>query len=208
MITRFDQLDLSKEYTYADYMTWQFKERVELLAGRIFKLSAPSSVHQSVLMELSRQLANYLLHDPCQVFPAPFDVRLSPTDIVQPDISVICDPAKIDSRGCNGAPDLVVEILSPSTSKRDLSDKLELYLFHKVHEYWIIDPIHKGITINLLEADGTYRTTRPYFFEKRIRSRVIEGFELDLSTLIEDSDDSSFKETAARYVSSKDVVIL
>ena len=147
MITDINQLDLNKRYTYADYLLWQFSERVELIKGRVFKMSpAPKRIHQSISINLSAMFWNFFDKHKCKLFAAPFDVRLSKKKkdrqietVVQPDISVICDISKLDDRGCLGAPDLIVEILSPSTRKKDITDKFVLYEENSVKEYWIVD---------------------------------------------------------------------
>src|SRR6185503_18824286 len=127
-------LDISKTYTYADYLKWTFDERLELIKGKIFKMSpAPGSLHQRISLRLARWIGNYLDGNPCEIFTAPFDVRLprkSKDDkdiltVVQPDICVICDVNKVDEKGCLGAPDLVVEILSPGNNKKELKNKYE-----------------------------------------------------------------------------------
>jgi Uma2 family endonuclease len=151
MITSLEELDLAKQYSYADYLTWQLAERVELLKGYIRLMSAPTPVHQRVSIELGTEMKIFFRKKGCEVFYAPFDVRLYDRTksgladkdvytVVQPDICVICDPAKIDDKGCNGAPDLVVEILSPSNPSTDLKDKYQLYEENGVGEYWIVYP--------------------------------------------------------------------
>jgi Uma2 family endonuclease len=151
MITSLQELNPAQQYSYADYLTWQFAERVELLKGYIRLMSAPTPVHQRVSGRLARVLLNFFYNQPFDVFYAPFDVRLYDRaksgladqevyTVVQPDICVVCDPAKIDDRGCNGAPDLVAEILSPSSPNTDLKDKYQLYEENGVGEYWIVYP--------------------------------------------------------------------
>jgi len=160
MITSLDQLDLNKKYTYADYLTWQITERVELIKGKIFKMApAPNLYHQQVSGRLFVALFTQLNLKKCQVFAAPFDVRLhkkeasdkSTETVVQPDICIVCDKEKLDRKGCNGSPDFIVEILSLSTSKRDLQDKKELYAINKIPEYWIIHPTDGTVIRYLLE---------------------------------------------------------
>lgn len=130
--------DLSGTYSYADYLTWTWDEMAELIRGKVYKMSpAPGSLHQRISTELLRQIANFLKGKKCNVFSAPFDVRLPDTaaekanqkitTVVQPDLCVICDPEKIDERGCLGAPDLIIEILSKHTAVKDLRDKFEVY---------------------------------------------------------------------------------
>ena len=132
IITSLDQLDLKKSYSYADYLTWQFDEMVELIKGKIFKMSpGPNRYHQEVSGNLYIQIRQLLQNSQCKAYHAPFDVRLplpehrqTPEQIdtvVQPDICIVCDLDKLDNQGCNGAPDWIIEILSPATSNRDLS---------------------------------------------------------------------------------------
>lgn len=161
-ITSLSQLDIANGiYTYADYLLWKFKERVELLKGKIFQMSAPSPVHQKVLRNVNRVFDHYFFGKPCELYFAPFDVRI-PTQnekgdaihtVVQPDLCVVCDLSKIDNRGCLGSPDLVVEILSPGNSKKEMKSKFELYQEAGVEEYWIIDPTHESVQVYFLENE-------------------------------------------------------
>ncbi len=161
MITDINQLDFSKKYTYADYLTWQFKERVELIRGRVFELPpAPNRNHQKIVGNVSGIFWSVLKGKTCSVYPAPFDVRLpfdhtgeDITTVVQPDVSVICDPAKLDEQGCMGAPDLIVEVLSPGNSKREVKDKYELYEQNGVQQYWIVYPAEQILQIYHLKDD-------------------------------------------------------
>jgi Uma2 family endonuclease len=135
-VKQFNEIDASLTYSYANYLNWLFPERVELIKGKIFKMSpAPSSVHQEVIGNIFLKLGNFLKKQPCKVYVSPFDVRF-PKDsnndkaiftVLQPDICVICDRSKIDARGCIGAPDLVVEVLSPGNSKMELLNKYKVY---------------------------------------------------------------------------------
>lgn len=164
VITDINQLDVNGTYTYADYLLWRFKEQVELLRGKLFKMSpAPREIHQRVLNEINFELMSFFRNKTCRVYPAPFDVRIpakgakGTTDnqiytIVQPDLCVVCDLEKIDGRGCVGAPDLVVEILSPSNSRKDLKDKYEIYQEAGVPEYWIVHADDKAIYRYVLEG--------------------------------------------------------
>src|SRR4051794_27582693 len=140
-----EEPDPSYSYTYADYIQWKFEERLELFRGRIYKLAAPNTKHQEVSINLSTELFVLLKGSKCKVFHAPFDVRLPVKNrkkdneistVVQPDICVICDETKLDERGCCGAPDLVVEILSPGNSRKEIRLKHELYEEAGVKEYW------------------------------------------------------------------------
>jgi Uma2 family endonuclease len=174
-------------YTYADVLEWDEGERCELLDGELVMLAAPSRVHQEILMEISAQLHAFLKGKPCKVYPAPFGVRLFPKEdnsddvFFEPDITVVCDPAKLDDRGCNGAPDLVVEILSPSTIKNDLFYKLNKYLAAGVREYWIVDPEEKTLSANVLEQ-GRYIPIE-YGADAEAESVVLSPFKLKLKSV-------------------------
>src|SRR6478736_6826824 len=141
--------DYAGIYTYADYLKWTIEERLELIKGKIFRMSpAPNRMHQALSMRIANPIYNLLRGQQCQVYTAPFDVRLPRKSlkdediitVVQPDICVICDPSKLDERGCIGAPDIVVEILSPSNNKKELKNKYEVYEESGVKEYWIVTP--------------------------------------------------------------------
>ena len=156
-----------KRFTYADYKNWELAqgERFELIYGEAYAMAAPNLYHQSILTELLRQIANYLTGKACKVFPAPFDVRLFYEDdenddtVVQPDISIICDREKLGKEGCRGAPDFIVEILSPSNTAIEMQQKFRLYREAGVREYWIIDPEHKTLHVNLLDNDKIFPKT-------------------------------------------------
>lgn len=144
-------------FTYGDYRLWAGDERWELIDGQAYLMSpAPSRRHQKALMGLALQIGNALEESPCEVYPAPFDVRLPERDevndevrtVVQPDLVVVCDPAKLDDAGCRGAPDWVIEILSPATTARDRVEKRDLYEKHGVGEYWVLDPNSGGLTLH------------------------------------------------------------
>jgi len=160
-ITDFSELDLSKTYTYADYLTWQFSERVELIKGWIYKMSpAPRRVHQKIQGNLFLEIGNFFRKKDCDVYQSPFDVRLIKNKgkkddkietVVQPDICVICDQEKLDDRGCLGAPDLIIEVLSVSTMKKDYNEKFNLYEENKVKEYWLVNPEGRSLQIFYLD---------------------------------------------------------
>ena len=189
-ITDINQLDVNGTYTYADYLLWRFKEQVELLRGKLFKMSpAPREIHQRVSMYLSGELYNFFKDKTCRFYSAPFDVRIpakgakGTTDnqiytIVQPDLCVVCDLEKIDGRGCIGAPDLVVEILSPSNSRKDLKDKYEIYEEAGVPEYWIVDPDNKAFYRYILQ-EGVYIGLPPVPEGDVFRSRKFPEMEID-----------------------------
>jgi len=156
---------IDRSFTYADYKDWELgvSERYELIYGEAFAMSGPNTKHQLILTELFGQFYNYLRDKPCRVFPAPYDVRLfydgdeSDDTVVQPDIMVICDKSIIGPEGCRGAPDLVVEILSPSNTAIEMERKFALYLEAGVREYWVVDPENKRLKVSCFK-DGTILT--------------------------------------------------
>lgn len=165
-ITDLNELDLNGLYTYADYLTWRFEQRVELIKGKIFKISpAPNVKHQRVSSRLHGNLFQFFRSSACDVFTAPFDVRLLDKKksekanqdiytVVQPDLCVICDKNKLDERGAIGAPDLIIEILSPGNSKKEMKIKYALYEECGVQEYWVVFPSeHTLLQFVLNEAD-------------------------------------------------------
>lgn len=186
--------DPSLSYTYADYLQWRFVERLELLRGKIFRMSGPGTRHQKISVKLTTWFYNFLHHQPCQVFSAPFDVRLPVrnrlrdeeiTTVVQPDICVICDENKLDERGCCGAPDLVVEILSPGNSKKEVRLKYELYEEAGVREYWIVNAAEENVVVHVLNALGKFEGLKMYAGGDLIRSLAIPGFALDVERLFQ-----------------------
>lgn len=205
MITDFNQLDLNKTYSYADYLLWQFDERLELIRGKIFKMSpAPSTKHQKILTKMFGPIWSYLIHEQCSVFVAPFDVRLPISEdlkiskkyknkakklsdgkimtVVQPDICVICDESKLDERGCVGAPDLVVEILSPGNTQREMKDKFEIYQVAGVKEYWLVEPNDEFVIVYNLEK-GVYVGSKPYTRGEAVQSKVLEKLALPVDDI-------------------------
>lgn len=195
MITSLDQLDLNGTYTYADYLLWQFSERVELLRGKIFKMAAPSRKHQSINGNLYRVTANLLWKTSCKVYAAPFDVRLTRysslknkevTTVVQPDLCVICDPAKLDDRGCIGAPDIIIEILSPGNSRTEMKDKFELYQEAGVLEYWVVSPIERMVQVWKLNEQGFYIGLPPAVEGDILKTPIIPNLEIDLNDVFMD----------------------
>ena len=190
-VTKFSDLDLKKVYTYADYLTWQFDERVELIKGFIRKMSpAPSRKHQTLSLKLSVLLYNFLDKSKCNLFVAPFDVRLpipskkKDTTVVQPDLCIICDESKLDDQGCNGAPDLIVEILSPFNTKHDLDTKFRLYEEAGVKEYWIVQPTDQNILVYYL-VDNKYYGSKPFVTEEFIESKVFPDLKINVSDVFE-----------------------
>jgi len=189
VITSIDQLDLTKQYTYADYLTWQFSDRVELIKGKIFKMSsAPLRIHQRIAGNVFSKIDRYLENKTCEAYITPFDVRLinkrkSTADnqiisVVQPDISVISDKSKLDDRGCVGAPDWIIEILSPGNHKKDIKDKFDLYQENGVREYWIVYPEYLQIQVfDLFDNKFVLRDT--YVNEERVPVKIFDGFYID-----------------------------
>jgi Uma2 family endonuclease len=186
VVTKFSDLDLTKTYNYSDYLLWQFSERVELIKGFINKMSpAPSSSHQKISANLSGVFYENLKRSSCNFYAAPFDVRLpiesanKGTTVVQPDLCIICDESKLDKRGCNGAPDLIVEIVSQSNSKHDVKTKFELYQEAGVLEYWIIEPYDKILFVYTL-IDGKYIGLQPQTEGDIINSPLFPDLEITL----------------------------
>ena len=194
-ITDISQLDLSKQYSYADYLTWQFTDRVELLKGWVHKMSpAPLRMHQDISRRLVVLIANFIDEEKCKVYDAPFDVRLVKykgvenkeiNTVVQPDICVVCDESKLDDYGCVGAPDFIIEILSKSTMKKDEVDKFQLYEENGVKEYWIVDIFSKVIKVFLLDPKTNKYNLLNYFTEEdeTIAVNTLKGLSIDLKHL-------------------------
>jgi len=189
----FADLDLNKSYTYADYFKWQFEDRVELIKGKLFKMSpAPNNKHQKLSGDIYGYLWIFLRGNKCRVYSAPFDVRLprkSKEDkdiltVLQPDICVVCDPSKLDERGCIGAPDIVVEILSPGNNSKELKNKYEVYEESGVKEYWVVSPQDNTFIIYSL-IDGKYDASRLMVAGDIVTSSALEGFSIDLNELFE-----------------------
>ncbi len=188
IITDLSQLDPEGRYTYADYLMWRFKERVELIRGKLLRMSpAPNRMHQEVATQLTRHFANFFAGKTCRVYSAPFDVRLpvsrrlgQDTTVVQPDLCVICDPAKLDEHGCAGAPDLVVEILSPGNSSREMGEKFRVYEEAGVREYWIANPEEKVVLIYVLNDKGAYIGLAPVTVDSPLRASIFPELAIDL----------------------------
>ena len=177
------------KYTLADCLAWEEGTRGEIIDGEAVMMAPPSTAHQLISMELARQLANFLEGRKCRVLPAPFAVRLferagdKPEDVqtvVEPDLSVVCDSAKLDKYGCRGAPDLVVEVLSPSTQRHDRLVKLDLYQRAGVLEYWIVSPEEQTVQVLLLRG-GLLLPHELYGPEDIAKVNVLEGCFVELS---------------------------
>jgi Uma2 family endonuclease len=155
----------NRHYTYADVLEWDESIRAEIIDGEVYMMATPARIHQKISMELSLQFASFLKGKPCEVYSAPFDVRLFPkkdlsdTTVVVPDLLVVCDQSKLEDCGCVGAPDLIIEILSPSNIAHDTIRKFRKYLAAGVREYWIVNPELKTVDVHILDS-GRYVTTR------------------------------------------------
>ncbi|MEO5569571.1 MAG: Uma2 family endonuclease [Bacteroidia bacterium] len=176
-----------KKYSYADYLQWDDDKRWEIINGEAYDMSpAPNTKHQRILLKLSQKIYNYLQDKSCEIFVAPFDVRLSKQsdedfeifNVVQPDISVFCDKKKIDSKGAKGAPDWIIEILSPSTSKKDTTKKLVLYQNFQVKEYWIVDPEDETVSVFLLNKQNIFSKVTEYKKKEPIPVKIFTGFKI------------------------------
>jgi len=170
-------------YTYKDYLYWGEDERYEIIDGIAYMMASPSAIHQRISRELMVMIYDFLKDKPCEVFAAPFDVRLFPeeddsdTTVVQPDIVVICDPSKLtDVKACKGAPDLAIEILSASSAIMDRKVKAEEYRKAGVKEYWIVSANGDEVLVNIL-SDGRYVST---VYRDRVPSSVLPGLTIDL----------------------------
>jgi Uma2 family endonuclease len=182
------QVDYNRRYTYADYMTWDDDKRRELIDGVPYLMSAPNRRHQELLGNLHGQFWTFLKGKKCRVYLAPFDVRLNADTfddtVVQPDLLIVCDESILNKAGCKGVPDMVVEILSPSTSRYDRIIKFDTYLKAGIREYWIIDPEAKILAVHIL-SDGYY-IIHPYSGDDTVPVHVLEGFSVDLSDVFEE----------------------
>jgi Uma2 family endonuclease len=178
-------LDESKRYTYADYLTWLDDKRRELINGFIHLMSAPNELHARISNNCLLWIGMFVKKrkGKCRIYHAPFDVRFPLDnntadnkiyDVVQPDICVICDLSKLDEKGCIGAPDLIVEVLSPSTLKYDWNYKFNLYETAGVKEYWIVDPKAKVVNVFLLQPDGKYDLGTVYECNQKAPVHIFE----------------------------------
>ena len=177
---RMDALRKKEVYTIDDIYALPEGERAELIDGKIYYMAPPSTKHQTLVMDLSYQIKDYIKQNngDCNIFPAPFAVFLNENDenYVEPDISVICDKNKITDKGCNGAPDWIIEIVSPSRRQMDYYKKLFKYRTAGVREYWVVDPERELVTIYSFEKD----IMEEYSFDKDIPVGVYEGFSLKI----------------------------
>ena len=190
------QLEQETKYTYDDYLGWD-EGRWELINGEVWDMTpAPSRLHQEISGDLFYALYDFFKENDCKVYMAPFDVRLPDSDtiedytvttVVQPDISIICDQSKLDNRGCVGSPDLIVEILSPSTAAKDLKVKRALYEKHGVKEYWLIHPTDQVVMSYQLGEDGQYGKAQIFDREDMLQSVQFEELKIELSSILQKS---------------------
>ena len=182
-------LPKEERYTLSDALTWDEREHSELLEGTPIMMAPPSRAHQEISGALFAQLHNYLEGKKCRVYAAPFAVRLfeRPGDqpenvdtLVEPDLSVVCDPDKLDDIGCKGAPDLIIEVLSPSTQRHDRLTKYNLYERAGVPEYWIVSPDERTVQVSVL-TDGRYRVLEVYTAQDVAKVHVLDGCFIELS---------------------------
>lgn len=185
------QLKTDQKWTYADYLNWPGDERWELIDGVAYAMSpGPNRFHQELSGAIFNKFYNHLKGKSCKVYSAPFDVRLPDyqgqsddqvATVVQPDIVIVCDPSKLDERGCKGAPDLVIEISSPSTAEHDLKDKFKLYQRTGVKEYWVVHPTDKTAMIFKLNEAGEYGRPDVYGLRDKVSVLLLEDLEIDFA---------------------------
>ena len=188
-ITRLDQLNEdSFEYSYSDYMKWQFQERVEIIMGKIFPMSAPTTLHQHIIGELFFNIYSFFKYTSCNVILSPIDVRLPVgkqgntfKTVVQPDLCVICDKSKIVTQGIIGAPDLVIEILSPSNRQIEMHEKFEAYQASLVREYWIIHPGEQWMLQYVLSENNLFVLHKKHENLSRLASVIFQGLIVDVA---------------------------
>lgn len=190
---------VSQKYTYIDYVTWPEDKPMELIDGVPYAMTpAPSRIHQKIIVELIRQISTFLHGKSCEVYVAPFDVRLTNiyeadeviNNVVQPDITIICDKAKLDDKGCKGNPDLIMEIVSPSSVTMDYIKKLYLYEKYSVREYWIIHPIDKIIMVYKLIEKGKYARPEVYQIDEMVKLGIFDDLTVSLADIFSDLPES------------------
>ena len=199
-ISDISQLDPQGIYTYADYLTWQFEESVELIKGKFFQIFTPNRKHQDISWQLSGLFYTTFKNTPCKAYAAPFDVRLVDKTkslhankdiltVIQPDLCIICDREKLDEKGCIGAPDLIVEILSTSNSKKEMRTKKALYEENEVKEYWIIDPTHETLLQYTLQDNGTYTAPQIFMNDEIVQSSTFDNLKVNLADIFETEEE-------------------
>jgi Uma2 family endonuclease len=198
VINSLSQLDLNGTYSYADYLNWKFEEAIELIRGKILPMAAPSRRHQIISREINGIFYNYFQKHPCEFYAAPFDVRLLDKQksakanqdiftVVQPDICIICDESRLDDKGCLGAPDLIVEILSPGNSSREMRVKKQLYEESQVREYLIFDPERETVHQFYLTDDDKYSPPIIYISEDVVNCAIFPDLKIDLQEVFKNT---------------------
>ncbi|WP_040329815.1 Uma2 family endonuclease [Clostridium ihumii] len=186
------ELNKNQVYTYEDYLKTPEGDVFEILDGQVFNHPAPSRIHQDLIMEISSEIRNYIKSNngPCKVYTAPFDVVLvnegeienSSKNVVQPDISVICDKNKLTDKGCTGTPDMIIEIVSPSNASHDYVKKLFLYEKYGVKEYWIVNPMEKVVSIFSFNGQR-FGEPKQYTFDDKIKVNIYNDLDIDFKSL-------------------------
>ncbi|MCL2064187.1 MAG: Uma2 family endonuclease [Candidatus Cloacimonetes bacterium] len=174
-------LQKDTQYTIDDYISWDDEVRYELINGVAYALSSPNHKHQRITRRLSTVLDTFLKGKPCELFFAPSDVKLDEHTVIQPDLFVVCDKTKLDGQFTNGAPDFVIEILSPETARKDLLVKHNKYLEAKVREYWIIDP--EGETIDVFHLDNENFVNTEHKRKEKVAVKVLFDCVIDMSEI-------------------------
>ncbi|GHU88506.1 hypothetical protein FACS189476_05730 [Spirochaetia bacterium] len=178
-------------YTYADYLAWETDKRYELMDGVAYMMASPSVIHQRISRGLTLQFGTFLLGKTCEVFAAPLDVRLFPQEdhtddtVLQPDLLVVCDRTKLSKGSCDGAPDLVIEIVSPSNTVQEIVKKFNYYLDAGVREYWVVNPDDKTVQVHVLK-EGHFVSTI-YKNDNTIPVSILPGLGIDLKSIWEEN---------------------
>lgn len=199
-ITDISQLNPNTVYSYADYLKWRFEQTVELIKGKVWHMSpAPKTNHQRISRNFTESFIYKLKKADCEFFTAPFDVRLfdktksAKTNkdvftVVQPDLCIICDKNKIDELGCNGAPDLIVEILSKGNSKKEMRIKFDLYEESGVREYWVADPERQTVHVFAYDSNEKYQLSKIYLREDILTSVIFTDMNIDLQQVFPEEE--------------------
>jgi Uma2 family endonuclease len=186
-----EALKLESYFTYSQYALWEEPVRYELIDGAAYAMATPSWAHQGISMELSWQFRSFLKDKRCKVYAAPFDVCLNglgdrDDTVVQPDLIIVCDRSKLDGNRLNGAPDMAIEILSPSNTRMDLDVKFEKYRQAGVKEYWIVDPVSRTVRVNILK-NGKY-IAKTYSDSDIAPVFVLPGLEINLHDVFAEAE--------------------
>ncbi|MFA1821073.1 Uma2 family endonuclease [Virgibacillus oceani] len=182
-------------FTYADYLSWPEDVRAEIIDGSLYMKAAPSIIHQKISIELSRQIANYLVGKDCEVYPAPFHVVLNfddenkreedNRDVVEPDISIICDSSLLDDAGCKGTPDMIIKIITPSTGRKDKLEKFNKYEQAGLSEYWIVEPQEKMVSVFTLQKNMRYGRPDLHSSEDRVKVSIFDDLFIELDKVFD-----------------------